>query len=676
MLILRYPSEWIAEAAAVLARLADRPSALFVVLLAVNSLVQPYAGITHDARLYSVQVLNHVEDGAYADDLFFRYGSQDQYSLFSNLAAPFVRGLGLPLAFFVIYLVSKSLFIFGLMRLVQTLVPNRVAATVALIYCMASTIHYGGQHMLNVQENFVTPRILGCGLVLIGLDLVLRGCPVRSGLVIVFAVAIHPLMAFGGLLIWASFHLWKYAGLKSFVAATLGAAALAAVVLSVEPLGQRCFGAMDDAWRQTIVHVSSFNFVSLWHTKDWCYLAFQLAILCVAIRRLCSDDADKTRFLIVLLLVTLAGTVGSILADNLPYALLLQGQPYRILWMLALLHFALAVWLGVEWCKQTSVLGQLTGCAMLAYLCCIDGIADECGLPLLLFPLVAVGLRGLEKTPRHPAWLIQSIQLSLVLGALGWSAYKFAILVHGSRELVVRYAEYLYLVEVILVHVGPIVVLVGLCWLLVRFTAKAPGRSPLGTVVMAAGCLGVQTLFFTFPQTEFYAQQCTLYRADLRTVHEIVHRERGPGRTLPTIYCNLGCVDYVWLDLHSQSYFDWWQGGNFMFRRKMALEGQRRARVVGPFEVARFRKTESLLTAGAKEDIARFFETDFDRGPICQDDLARLCQEPGLDYVVLEEHVKGVNAVTVGRVNLYSCKVVRSVLHLPEPSSAVHMASK
>src|ERR1019366_5425257 len=99
MMSLRFPSDWIVKANDTLARLAEKPWALFVILLAINTIDRPYSGITHDSRLYSVQVLNQVEGGAYADDLFFRYGSQDEYSLFSRLAAPLVFSLGLPLAF-------------------------------------------------------------------------------------------------------------------------------------------------------------------------------------------------------------------------------------------------------------------------------------------------------------------------------------------------------------------------------------------------------------------------------------------------------------------------------------------------------------------------------------------------------------------------------------------------
>src|SRR5947209_4344896 len=65
-----------------LRRLAGRPVVLLLVLLAANAVTRPYANIEHDARLYSVQVLNQAERGSFNDDLFFRHGSQDRFSLF------------------------------------------------------------------------------------------------------------------------------------------------------------------------------------------------------------------------------------------------------------------------------------------------------------------------------------------------------------------------------------------------------------------------------------------------------------------------------------------------------------------------------------------------------------------------------------------------------------------
>jgi hypothetical protein len=428
MMNIRYPSDWLAKAEESLNRLAETPWALFLVLVSVNTLAEPYAGIYHDARLYSVQVLNRVEEGTYAEDLFFRYGSQDEYSLFSRLAAPLVAWLGLPAAFFLIYLVSKSLLIWGMMRLMQTLVPNRIAAVVALIYAMAIPMHYGGQHILNVQESFLTPRTPGCALVLIGLNFLLRGRPLLSGLMIALALGVHPLMAFGGLMVWTGYYAWKYGGAIFFASACAAALGLAAVVLCVEPLGTKVFGEMDDVWRQTIMHASSFNFPSQWSNGDWCYLALQLALLGMAIWRLRTIDKEKVRFLVILLLVSVVSAAGAVLAEELPYALLLQGQPYRGLWLLGFIHLGLAWWFTLEWLAHPSVYVQLAGCGLFTYLCCTNVLGDEYVLLALLLPVLILALRGLERTPRDPAWLRHSFVLSLVVGELVWVAYKFFLL--------------------------------------------------------------------------------------------------------------------------------------------------------------------------------------------------------------------------------------------------------
>src|SRR3712207_278956 len=105
---------WMGSATDALRRLAGRPGTFFLVLLALNALCRPYANIDHDTRLYSVQVLNQLNPDAYADDLFFRYGSQDQFSLFSPLMAPLVRLLGLEGAFLLVYLLANALLIWAL----------------------------------------------------------------------------------------------------------------------------------------------------------------------------------------------------------------------------------------------------------------------------------------------------------------------------------------------------------------------------------------------------------------------------------------------------------------------------------------------------------------------------------------------------------------------------------
>ena len=68
----------------------------------------------HDARLYSLQALNQAENGAYANDVFLSYGSQDQYSVFSRLVGPMVAAIGLRTVFFLLYLIFNTLFLWAL----------------------------------------------------------------------------------------------------------------------------------------------------------------------------------------------------------------------------------------------------------------------------------------------------------------------------------------------------------------------------------------------------------------------------------------------------------------------------------------------------------------------------------------------------------------------------------
>jgi hypothetical protein len=671
MTTIRFPSAWIARAHDALGRLADHPWALFVVLLAINSIARPYAGITHDTRLYSVQVLNRVEDGSYADDLFFRYGSQDQYSLFSRLAAPLVQSLGLPVAFFLIYLLSKTLLIWGMIRLVRTLVPNRAAVALALGYCMVVTIHYGGQYILNVQEMFLTPRLPAIALVLIGLDFALRGRPIVSGIVLLGAAAIHPLMACGGLLIWGAYQLWTWFGLKTFIGVTAALCLCAAGVLAYEPLGKRCFGEMDEAWRETILSASPFNFASEWNYRDWCYLAFQLAITGVVIWRYHAIDPSKTRFLVVVLMVTILAVVGTDLGERLPYALLLQGQPYRAMWVLAFLHLAFVFWLFVEWAQHPAQSVQLAACGLLAYLCWYDGLWEELALPVFAFALFVVPFRGLERKPRDSAWVVHGIQCGLIVGAIVWMVYKFFLLSIELDALNEMHNELRDLVEVYLKNLGPILLLLGLAFVLTRFGRFCGRRAVWAT---AAGCLALQTALFTFPETVYYREHCTRYRKDLRDIREVIHRQGDRSRPLPTVYSNVGCLDYVWLDLHAKSYFDWWQAGGFMFRREMAMEGQRRACLVAAFEIERCRRFEKDMTDEDKYNVGRFFKADFDQTRLSAKDFARLCQEPGLDYLVLEQQIDGLPSSQYGRLYLYRCHQVRAALGLPEPGAGTAVA--
>ncbi len=259
--------------------LAKRPFVVLALLLLVNAVVLPYRGLFHDARLYAAQIREHVEPGSMAGDLYLRYGSQDRYSIFSALMVPLARGVGLEGAFFLGYLASKVLFFAALLRLVFALVPERVPALAALVYLAMAPLPFGGNEVFHLNEPFLTPRIASCGLVLLALERALAKRMAISLFLCVLAMTLHPLMAFGGLLVvvtaWALRRLsWR------LFAALVGLAVLAGTLcVTVEPLGRRLFGHMDDEWHEVYMQLCFFIDPVAWTLGDWSRIALAVAMV-------------------------------------------------------------------------------------------------------------------------------------------------------------------------------------------------------------------------------------------------------------------------------------------------------------------------------------------------------------------------------------------------------------
>ena len=54
-----------------------------------------YWGLEHDAQIYAAQALAKLNPDILSDDLFLRFQSQDDYTLFPYLSAAAIRWLGL-----------------------------------------------------------------------------------------------------------------------------------------------------------------------------------------------------------------------------------------------------------------------------------------------------------------------------------------------------------------------------------------------------------------------------------------------------------------------------------------------------------------------------------------------------------------------------------------------------
>ncbi len=68
---------------------------LGLLVVACWMLIHPYRGITHDGTLYGLLALSHLHPGSLDQDMFVRYGVQNDFTVFTPLYAGVVRYLGL-----------------------------------------------------------------------------------------------------------------------------------------------------------------------------------------------------------------------------------------------------------------------------------------------------------------------------------------------------------------------------------------------------------------------------------------------------------------------------------------------------------------------------------------------------------------------------------------------------
>ena len=127
------------------------------------------------------------------------------------------------------------------------------------------------------------------------------------------------------------------------------------------------------------------------------------------------------------------------------------------------------------------------------------------------------------------------------------------------------------------------------------------------------------------------------------------------------IYCPTGEIGDIWFTAHARCYFDQYQLAGNLFHRETAVEGRRRAALVGRFERQRFEQAGPFLPEAFRRKLDRLFGPK--AAPPTADDLAAVCREPGVDYVVLERPFDGLpRAADNGRFFIYDCTQVRSAL--------------
>ena len=100
-------------------------------------------------------------------------------------------------------------------------------------------------------------------------------------------------------------------------------------------MGDRLFGHMDDVWRTINLKICFYIRPARWWWSDWIRIALGCGFV-VWTAAQCPDRRLAT-FWAAVLGSALIGLIGSLIAVNSHYLLLIQASPYRTLWLLELL---------------------------------------------------------------------------------------------------------------------------------------------------------------------------------------------------------------------------------------------------------------------------------------------------------------------------------------------------
>ena len=285
-------------------------------------------GIQGDAHIYLGRALADLDPRGVGRDLMFVHDGQSAYSVFGFVARLGVSHIGLAATAQILDAAAVIVWAAAMLALIATLRPGRTFAVVAAATLLLPR-WYTPWHGLGAGEAAAIPRPFAESFVIIAFALLARGRPLRCGLLLCCATALHPIMAAPG------FAVLLYVLISNDRRWVFGAAGLAAVVLFASALGapvfDRLFVAIDPAWLSILHERSPYLFVTGWPTDALAIVALQMVTILVASTLVSAPFSVLFQGVVVVAL--LGGLVSAVGCDGLHLLLFAQAQLWRSFWL-------------------------------------------------------------------------------------------------------------------------------------------------------------------------------------------------------------------------------------------------------------------------------------------------------------------------------------------------------
>lgn len=591
-------------------------------LAAIWLFTHRYFGIQHDGVYYAAQALAHADPGAFRHDLFFEFGSQDDYSLFSHAYGWLSGIMGLDRAAFLLLVAAHLAWALATYALARRWMDGMFLwLGLALVFALPSDYGVQGnyaQDMLRYAESFLTARSWAEALVLGGVAASLAARPQLALAAIAGAALCHPIMALPAVIFLVAFHLRPGARQLAVLALLAATAAWA-------------LPEMDPEWLRVVRRRAPYLLLDGW---EWSELAEPLAWIGILLAAATTAPAALRRACRALALAGATGFCLALLATATHAAWLIQAQPWRCLWLLKIVGLlALTGMFAQRWRRSAADRWLLAGLAAAAM------TANTLGGPVALALAAAAhcGWRA-GRAPELPRWLPLAGGLALGVVLLESALAILQQLAYLGQRLP-EWADpqgTLPKGDPAAFFRGPLALLLPLGLLLLL---RAQARHSRTAVIAAALCLAVAAGGW--------------YRVDVAE-HAALYSGATPRpfgahiSKTETVYWQNN-FRYTWFLLRQGNYASMYQSVGVVFSRATAMETIKRLD-----KLAAFGSTDTDLPAGRKSGRRA-----------TRADLVALCADPVLDAVILGYRV---DAVAVPRWpdplggadwHLYRCDGVR-----------------
>ena len=575
---------------------------LLGLVLALWLTTRPYMGVAHDGLFYALQALNVLQPDIYSHDIFFLYGSQDQYTLFSNIYAFFIQHLGLGNGSVLLEILGLILWLLAAFSITRQL-PSTAAAIMALLLIATSHNNYGSHQVLGYAESSLTARLYAELFSLAGLAAYLRQQYYLGSLAYALAFTMHPLMTLPafiiGLGIAMQLSLWL--GLCSggiIIGIILG-------VLGIAPFNG-LLQPMDTQWWQYNVTRSPFVFL---HTWTWQALSQSLFVCLVHFVAWLLLPANRLKKLAEAILISTLGffAVSLIGGSLLKLPLIIGLQLHRIMWIGVVTTPIFLV--ALLWNTQNVTSWQ----RFIAFGLSLGLLIDTQLQSIYTLFVIMIGLLGMKFIPNYqPKPLVWFCAALLPLQAIVFSLINLQLDVADHNFINTMPAWRLYLSHTIIA--------ITLCFI------SYIGITHRRTVLQVLTSIGI-FLLITFTTWQWLDTKTINFKSTAETFYDSHERQQAIAPIQQLIPRNavvywVESPERAWFWLQRANYVSFDQAAGAVFNRQTTIELTRRDQHVIPASLL-----DSRIDWNSHPNVE-------EQKTITTEIAQHLCHDIGIDFII------------------------------------------